>query len=85
MKTGDTVYYARILKNIMYEICELKIRTVEEDYFAGTEKRTKQAFLFPMHALNDIVFYDRKLALDKVKKAEKKRTKFYVEEEEYGE
>lgn len=81
MKKGDIVYHARILKNIMYEVYELKIRTVEEDYFVGTEKSTRQAFIFKTSALNTTVFYDRKQALRVVREAEKKRTKRYIEVE----
>ena len=44
---GQIVYYARILPSVdIFEILELKIRTVEDDYFVGTDNNTQQAFLF---------------------------------------
>ena len=79
MKKGDVVYYARIIPNILYEICELKVRTVTDTYFVGTEKQTKHAFLFSLKAIDKDVFYNRKDALYKVNDAENKQTKFYKE------
>jgi hypothetical protein len=71
LKKKDTVYYTRILPlSNIYDVLELKIRTVEKDWFVGLEKRDKQAFLFPNTALNKTVFIDRKKALEKVKAAE---------------
>lgn len=79
MKKGDIVYYARIIPNILYEVCELKVRTINETYFVGTEKQTKHAFLFSNKALDKNVFYNRNDALNKVKEAEKAQNKFYKE------
>lgn len=72
MNKGDKVYYARILSNVgMYEVYELKIRTVADTWFSATEKRSKQTFLFSNKHIDKIVFYDRDIALEKVLKAEK--------------
>lgn len=79
MNKGDIVYYARVIPNILYEVCELKVRTVEDTYFVGLENRTKHAFVFNNDNLNKTVFYDRKIALQIVKEAEKNRTKSYSE------
>ena len=71
LKKQDVVYYTRILPSSnIYDILELKIRTVEKDWFVGIEKRDKQAFLFQDTELNKTVFTDRKIALKKVKEAE---------------
>lgn len=71
LKKQDVVYYTRILHSSnIYDILELKIRTVEKDWFVGIEKRDKQAFLFQDAELNKTVFTDRKIALKKVKEAE---------------
>lgn len=71
LKNKDVVYYTRILPSSnIYDVLELKIRTVEEDWFVGIEKRDKQAFLFQNTELNKTVFKDRKKALEKVKAAE---------------
>ena len=40
MKKQDILYYARIVPRTgIYEVCELLIRTVEESYFVGIDKR----------------------------------------------
>ena len=80
----DTVYYARILPNSgIYDVCELTIRTIEDTYFVGIDKRDKHAFLFGYNAIDDIVFDDRNLALNKVKEAEKH--KLNISDETYYE
>ena len=72
LNKGDIVYYARIQKkNGTYDLCELKVRTVENTYFAGVDKKDKRAYLFGYNALGDYVFQDRGEALRKVKNAEK--------------
>lgn len=86
MNKGDVVYYARTLKTSdIYEILELKIRTVEDTWFVGSDVRTKQAFLFDNKCIDKIVFTERKDALKKVKAEEKNRRKLSEEKfyEEY--
>ena len=71
LKRKDIVYYARIIPNTgIYEVCELIIRTVTDDYFAGMDKRDKRTYLFGYNAIDNTVFVDRKDALNKVKIAE---------------
>ena len=44
IKRGKIVYYARILKPVgTYEVNELLIRTVDDDYFVGIDKHDKHA------------------------------------------
>lgn len=70
---GDVVYWARIVPQVnRYEVDELTIRTATDTYFVGTEKRTKQAFLFPNSAIGEDVFYDRGHALELVLAAQEK-------------
>ena len=86
MNKGDKVFYARILEKAdIYEVAELTIRTVEKDYFVGTEERTKQAFLFSNNSLNNTIFYSRNSALNKVLDAEKNKIRILSEKyyEEY--
>lgn len=86
LKKGDKVYYARIMPTVgVYELCELYIRTVEENYFVGIEKKDKRAYLFSYADLNNSVFQTRRAALEKVKIAEenKSKQKFEMEYEEY--
>lgn len=69
---GDILYYSRINpKAGIYDLCELKIRTVTDTYFVGVNKRDKQAHIFGYNALNSIVFENRAEALNKVKQAQK--------------
>ena len=71
LKIKDHLYYARIITNSgIYDVCELIIRTIANDYFVGIDKMDKHAYLFPYSALDSIVFYDSILALDKVQLAE---------------
>ena len=71
---GQILFYARVIEPVgIYEVLELKIRTVEDTYFVGTEKTTKHAYLFGNSALNKLVFKDRKKALNIVKEAEKNK------------
>lgn len=75
MTKGDVYYYARIFPVTgTYEVDEIRIRTVESTYFVGTEKSTKQAFLFGYDDLERIVFQDRNKALKLAKAAEKNKT-----------
>lgn len=86
LKKGDIVYYGRVVpNNDIYDVLELKIRTVEDTWFVGTEKATKHAYLFGFTNLGKYVFKDRKDALAYVKEAEKHRVKvsqeIYYEED----
>lgn len=81
----DIVYHTRIYPTIgIYDLDELKIRTVTEDYFVGLEKKEKKAFLFPYSSIGKTIFLNRKDALKMVKEAEKNRevisTETYYEE-----
>ena len=70
-KIGNTIYYARIMPILgTYDVCELKIRTVTDTYFVGTDKRDKRAFLLPYSAIGEYVFMSRKDAVDKAISAE---------------
>lgn len=76
LKVKDIVYHTRIFPTLgMYDLDELKIRTVTDDYFVGIEKHTKRAFLFSYSAIGKTVFINRKDALVKVKEAEKNKIK----------
>ena len=72
MRVGDIVYCARIAPLVdTYEVDELRIRTVADTYFVGTEKDSRQAFLFSVNDMGRVVFQDRESALALVKEAEK--------------
>lgn len=70
VKLKDTVYYARIIPTVgIFDVCQLVIRTVENNYF-----------LLHFNDLNKTVFTNRKQALDVVLTAEKNnKNKIYKE------
>ena len=85
MQVGDRIYYTRKRFN-KYDVLDLKVRTVEENYFVGSEGSTKQAFLFRYNDLGDVVFVHRADALKEAKEREKhmiKRNYTEVDYEEY--
>ena len=81
----NSIYYARIIpKTGIYEVCEIILRTIEDTWFVGTDKRDKHAYMFNYSDLNTILFAERKDALDKVKAAKKNKIKIN-EETDYEE
>lgn len=84
IKKKDKLYYARIIPSGgVYDVCEIKIRTIEDTYFVGIDKSDKHAYLFNNDDLNKIIFKSREDALAKVLSAEKNRKK--VPDETYYE
>ena len=83
-KIGDIVYYARIMPTLgIYDVCELKIRTVADTYFVGTDKRDKRAYLFSYNTVGKCIFSNRKDAVEKAIAAEESSPK--VSKETYYE
>lgn len=71
VKVKDILYYARIIPTVgIFDVCQLIIRTVRKDYFVGCDKVDKHAYLFNYSDLGEVVFHDRKQALNKVLAAE---------------
>ena len=86
LKKKDILYYARIIpQTSIYEVCELSIRTIEDTYFVGTDKRDKHAYLFSYNEIDKTVFHNRKDALKIVKEAENNKPKDLSTETDYGE
>lgn len=85
LNKGDILYWARIIPHTgIYEVNELKIRTIEDTYVVGVDKRNKQAYLFGYDSFDDVLFEDRTIALHKVQEAEKNKNEFEeIEYEEY--
>lgn len=74
LNKGDILYFSRIIpKTGIYDVCELYIRTVEESYFVGIDKKDKQAHIFGYNRINEDIFDNRKDALNKVQRAEKNK------------
>ena len=77
---GDIIYYARIMPNLgIFDVYEIKIRTVADTYFVGTDKRDKKAFLLPYSAIGEYVFMSRKDAVYKAIVAEENAPKISKE------
>lgn len=82
----DVVYHTRIFPTLgIYDLDELKVRTVEDDWFVAIEKSTRRAYLFSYDSINKTIFLDRKDALNKVKEAEANKHKYHVSTETYYE
>lgn len=76
LKKKDVIFYARIIETLnIYDVLELTIRTVADNWFVGIEKRDKQAFLFMNSDIGERVFLDRNEALNKVLDAEENYNK----------
>jgi hypothetical protein len=61
----------------------LTINTVAEDYFTGVEKHTKRTYIFSYAYIDNLIFYERSKALEKVLKEEE--NKVTISSEKYYE
>ena len=56
MKTinnGDTVYYTRVFPETgTYDLCDLIIRTVMDNWFCGVDKKDKRAYLLGFNEID---------------------------------
>lgn len=81
LKKKDKVYYARVIESSnIFDVLDLTIRTVQDDWFVGIEKRDKQAFLFHKSDIGVRIFLDRDEALEKVLDAEKNKKIIFEDE-----
>lgn len=86
LKRKDIVYYSRIIPTSgIYDVYELIIRTVEDDWFVGIEKRDKHAYIFNDADINKVVFKNRNDALKKVLAAEENKKETTSDETYYEE
>lgn len=86
LKIGQKVYYAQRYDSIgVFEVIELKIRTIKDTYFIGVENKTKFSYLFDFTDLDKDVFVNRKEALAIVQEAEKNCKKKFSNERNYEE
>ncbi len=71
IKVNDIVYFVRIMPRLdVYDVYDLKIRTVEDTYFVGVDKRDKKSYLFSYKEIGKTVFLNRKDAVKKANEAE---------------
>ena len=83
---GTIIYYARYMEFLnIFELLELKLRTVEDNWYVGIDNRSKHAYLFYEKDIGKTIFFDRKEALKIVKDAEKNCKKEYSNEKYYEE
>lgn len=86
LKKGQLLYYAQRLDNCgVFEVLELKARTIEDTWFTGVDKRTRHAYLFSCKAIGKDVFFDRDEALQLVKEAERNCKRKVSDEKFYEE
>ena len=86
IKKDDIVYYARIMPKLdIYDVYELKVRTIENTYFSTIDKRDKKSYLFSYNDIGKTVFLNRQDALNKTKDAEKCKPMIKVSTETYYE
>ena len=83
---GDIVYYTRIMPNLgIFDVYDVKIRTIADTWFSGVEKRDKKVFLFPYSAIDKYIFFNRKDAVDMATNAEESNKKVISTETYYEE
>ena len=80
IRKNDIVYYARIMPKLdVYDVYELKVRTVEDTYFSTIDKRDKKSYLFSYNDIGNTVFFDWQEAVQKTKETEKNKPKVSAE------
>ena len=75
---GDKLLFARVLPKVGdYELLDLLIISVYDDYCTGTDTKTRQSYCFGKDYAKEVLFKDRKLAIQYLndKKEENKNIK----------
>ncbi len=63
LQKGDVVIFARVLPKIgYYELLDLHIVSVYDDYCTGADTKTKQTFLFSRKLAEKVLFLNRNSA-----------------------
>lgn len=64
LQKGDSVIFARALPRIgYYELLDLHIVSVYEKYCTGADLKTKQTHSFNRKLAEEVLFFDRNLAI----------------------
>lgn len=76
MRSGDIVYLARAIPlcNI-YEVLELKVTTITDNYIIGTDVETRTSFPFSKNDINKRVFISYDEAKNAIQTLRKEKTK----------
>lgn len=70
---GQIVVYTRILPTAgVYDLLEIKLRTVEDTYIVGCDEKDHTAYLVSEIEAETCIFTSRKDALNKIKEEKKK-------------
>lgn len=73
VKKKDIIYYARVHETIgIFEVLELKVRTVDSRYIVGVDKGSQVSFIVLRNDWNKIAFANREDALKIVLEREEK-------------
>lgn len=80
---GDVVYWSRTHPETgIYEVCELRVRTVYPDCFVGVDKDSRRAFILSYDECDETVFDSRATAVAIVKESEKNKKTLTVDRSE---
>ena len=80
IKPNDIIYYARIMPKLgIFDVYDLKVRTVADTYFTGIDKRDKKSYLFSYKDIGKSIFLNREDVVTKAHEAEKSRPKASTE------
>lgn len=76
LQRGMVMLYARILSRTdTYEVCEIRLRTIEDTWFTGCDTRSQTTYIFNRDQIDKTVFLNRSDALSVVKSTENNKTK----------
>lgn len=71
---GETLYYAQILPRVgVYNLCDIKVCTLYDTYFAGIDTRDKRRYVFNYTEINQTIFENKLEALEIIKEAEENK------------
>lgn len=80
---GQELYYAQIMERFgYYNVIDLKVRSIGDNWLVAIEKNSPKAYCFNEHDFGEILFTDRLEALNKVKVAEGKQQPIISTEED---
>lgn len=82
LKKGDAVVFARVLPRLgYYELLDLNIVSVYEKYCTGADSKTKQTYSFNRELAENVLFFNRNLAIDYLNKKKLENKSVKVAEE----
>lgn len=65
LQRGYNVYFVRVIPKLdIYELLDLHIVSIYDEYCTGVNSKTKQTFLFSKKEFEEVLYFDRKEALE---------------------